>query len=544
LTVVLLAQLPADCQFGHCATAIFQPLHGGQIRPVRGIRRESPPKLGDSRTFWLMDMGIMPPGQSRCQATCRGVGNHCYLFVEDSSWNAGQMDSTDVAFILERFDHRSPRDSTKGVWQHNTGSFGMPPDVDHDSLVYIMYYDVGSFHGYTFDGFWMYFDEYPDSIAYPMWGYHSNECEVVYIDDYPGNPGTDYRVAIVAHEFEHMIHYNYDPVESLWVNEGCAELAMWLYGSPDVISGFNSQPDNDLIIWDGQWADYIQTYLFFLYLYEQYGERTGQPLIKRIVANPGPSVDGIDRTFVELGLSQRFKDVFNDWVIANYLDDTLACGGRYGYYGERLPVFYTVNLSSYPVNNPGTLKRWAGKYFRFSQGNNITLGFDGEDGAQFKANVVARDTINRVFVVDSILLDSVQAGSVNIPGFGTTYQYVYLMPANNTPDGIQNAFRYTATVTGIEETPDPPLPSHSDLRAVRADRNLLTASYLSKTDGMVHLDLFSASGRQIGQTEARVNRGLNLLTLDISRVPAGAYFLAARAGDHQAIAKVGVVRQR
>jgi hypothetical protein len=488
-----------------------------------------------------MNMGIMPPGQIQFEATCRGVGNHCYLFVEDSSWNVHQMDSTDATFILERFDHRSPRDSTKGVWQHNTGTLGMPPDTDHDSLIYLMYYDIAGFHGYTFDGFWMYFDEYPDSIAYPAWGYHSNECEIVYLDDYPNDPGTDYRVAIAAHEFAHMIHWNYDPAESLWVNEGCAELAMWLYGSPDPISGFNSAPDNDLILWDGQWADYIQTYLFFLYLYEQYGERVGEPLIRYIVANQWQSIEGVDSSFAELGLPQRFQGVFNDWVIANFMDDTIAYGGRYGYYGERLPAFSLASThSTYPVDRTGTVKRWAGKYFKFSRGTNLNLGFDGEDYSQLKARVIERDTINQTFVLDSIPLDSLLAGSIVIPDFGTIYQHVFLVPTNNTPEASQNSFRYTATASGIEEADSPRRPASQLLARVKNNR--LLAAYTARVNGKLSLRLYAPTGSLVAEKEIVVRQGPNFLELDVNGVPAGSYFLSAEQGNQRSIAKVALVR--
>jgi hypothetical protein len=541
ISLMLLTQMPAENPVGHCATAISQRMHGSEVRPIKRIGRKPVPKLGEKRAFWLENLSVMPPGQRQLEATCHGVGNHCYLFVEDSSWNAGQMDSTDIEFILKRFDHQSPRDSTKGVWQLNTGSFGMPPDVDNDSLIYIMFYDIGSFHGYTFDGFWSFFDEYPDSIAYPQWGYHSNECEIVYLDDYPARPNTDYRVAIVAHEFAHMIHYNYDQAESLWVNEGCAELAMWLYGSPDPISGFNSNPNDDLVIWDGQWTDYIQTYLFFLYLYEQYGERVGTPLIKQIVANPLQSIEGIDSTFAELGLAQRFTGSFNDWVIANFMDDTLVYGGRYGYFGERLPVFTYTSHSTYPVNQSSSVNRWAAKYARFSRGQSLTLGFDGNDAGQFKAQVIERDTISRTFVVDSITLDPSQAGSITIPDFGTTYQFVYLVPTNNIANGGPTSYSYTANVAagigdaGMGRVETPGLDIHPA-------RNRLLISYAAQQKGIVEFGLYNVSGACVQQTSLPAQTGLTLTQFDVTDVPAGTYFLTAGQGGHRSTAKVAIVR--
>ena len=540
LSVMLFAQLPANYA-GHCGAGLLPPSQSASLAPVKLNRPAIDHNVGDQDTFWLFNMSVMPPAQAIRTATVRGKGNHCYVWVEDSSWTAGQMDSADVAFILEHFDHTSPRDSTKGVWQHNTGSFGMPPDIDNDSLVNLMYYNIGTFHGIAFDGYWMFYDEYPDSIAYPTWGYHSNQMEVVYIDDYPSNPGTDYRVAIVAHEFEHMIHYNYDTVESLWVNEGCAELAMWLYGSPDPISEFNTAPDNDLITWTGSWGDYIQTYLYFLYLYEQYGERVGHSLIKTIVQNPLTNTDGIDSSLAQLGISQTYRNIFTDWVIANWMRDTITYGGHYGYFGEAVPSFSWIgNHTTYPVNANNAVNRWAAVYARFRQGFNLNLGFNGADDGLFKAQVVAKDTINHTFVLDSILLDPLQAGQIAIPGFGTTHQEVILIPTNvNTASGRTN-FNYTATVTGVEENPEL-LPAPANLSVSTRPGNLLV-SYIARENGTVRLRLYDASGRAAATAEARTKPGANALSVSVAQIPAGAYFLTAEQGAQRDIAKVAIVR--
>jgi hypothetical protein len=126
-------------------------------------------------------------------------------------------------------------------------------------------------------------------------------------------------LAVTAHEFEHMIHWNHDSDEASWVDEGMAELAMWFYGAPDNISSFNSNPDNSLIVWNGDWADYIKTYLWSLYFYEQYG---GQPSVYAVVQEPANSIQGYENVLDNLGYSQNFEDVFADWTVANYLDDT------------------------------------------------------------------------------------------------------------------------------------------------------------------------------------------------------------------------------
>ena len=124
-------------------------------------------------------------------------------------------------------------------------------------------FDVGS------DGFFWIFDQQCDNVA----AYHSNECDVVYMNCSDYDPAGSYLLAVLAHELEHLIHYNHDVDEASWVDEGLAELAMWLYGNPDNISSFNTNPDRNLTSFTGAWADYIKTYLLSLYFYERYGGR-------------------------------------------------------------------------------------------------------------------------------------------------------------------------------------------------------------------------------------------------------------------------------
>ncbi len=465
LILSLIAQTPA----WHCGTPVFDGMktqvrdQGPGIRdrsrnpdadprPLSPDPRPAPPRLGETVTMWLQNMSVMPPEQYQASVTCRGTGDHVYVMVEDSAWQAGLLDSAGVTRIIDRFDHTSPRDSLHGIWYHNTTAFGRPPDaIDRDSLVYLIYHNVGEFMGYSFDGFWQYFDEYYDTTSMRLWGYHSNEVECVYLDLYPNNPSQDNGIAIAAHEFEHMIHWNYDQAESLWVNEGCAEFAMWLFGSPDAISGFNSTPDNDLTKWNGDWADYIKTYLWTLFLYEQYGDRGGNNLIHNIVASPYVSIAGLDSALAATGVSQRFEELLDQWVLANVINDTSYMDGKYGYFGVAVPRFGNAGVhTTYPVSRSNSLDRWAGEYILFQRGQNLQLGFDGNDAADFRVFVVAKDTLGHRLILDTLSLDSLQAGSISVPGSDTGYQSVWLVPASHYPSG-RMTYSYTAAATGIAE---------------------------------------------------------------------------------------------
>ncbi len=500
LTVFLTVQ--ANSAPMRCGTQVFNALR--PVAPVaRPVPRDgaSPPRVGETRLMWLQNMSVMPPQQFEAELTCRALGPHVYVMVHDSVWEAGVVDSEDVVRIAERFENSSPRDSHHGVWYHNTTVLGQPPDaIDNDSAIYLLYYNIGQFHGYQFDGFWQFFDEYYDTTSLRLFGYHSNEVECVYLDCYPANPAGDYRIAIAAHEFGHMIHWNYDPAESLWVDEGCSELAMWLYGSPDPISGFNSNPDNDLTAWNGQWADYIKTYLFFLYLYEQYGGRVGTDLIRNIVAAPQASIEGVDAGFAATGRFERFEDVLDGWVLANIINDTAYFSGRYGYFGERVPRFGVTTHSNYPVSRNASLQRWAGEYVRFQRGRDLELTFDGADEADFRLYLICHDSVGRRMVLDTLTLDSLQHARASVPGFDTAYQTVYLVPVSHYPFGTM-AYSYTAAAAGIAERPE--TSEATRLFGAHPTSTFFPAGNVLSLPGRYRL--FSAAGRLVTEGEDQLS---------------------------------------
>ncbi|MCP4225096.1 MAG: hypothetical protein GY773_17295, partial [Actinomycetia bacterium] len=286
------------------------------------------PQVGDTWLWYIWDLGGMPVADLK-PCTVRGMGDNVYVVVDDEEWNVG-MNQADVDQVVERFQNSSPGDfPTQGVWDLNTSHFGDPHNpLDGLDRVFLLYYRFNI----SSDGFFWAFDQYPDGSQ----DWASNEADVVYMAVDNGQPAGDYMVAVAAHEFEHMIHYARDANENTWVDEGLGELAMWLYGNPDNISGFNTNPDNSLIDWGSAWADYIQTYLWSLYAYEQLG---GQPFIWDLIHSPLNGMSGYDAVMSGQSRPMESKECFGDWALANFLDDTGIPDGRYGYAGDTLPAF-------------------------------------------------------------------------------------------------------------------------------------------------------------------------------------------------------------
>jgi len=215
---------------------------------------------------------------------------------------------------------------------------------------------------------------------------------------------------VIAHEYEHLIHYDVDYDEPSWVDEGLANLAGFLcgYGHPaGHIAYYLVYHRWPLTQWLGRLQDYGESYLFQLYLMEHFG---GPEFVKDLVVDQANGVKGIQNTLDEFAPGAVFNDVFHDWTIANYLDDTTLIGkaGPYGYETLDIPSGdtwgysiqwsienyyqsgYTGNLPEqrfkgsqiYPVEYPrdGSMPPYAPTYITYEGFEpELIANFDGDD---------------------------------------------------------------------------------------------------------------------------------------------------------------------
>ena len=519
--------------------------------PVPGERLAPPdnPQVGDSWIWWLWIHYPMPPHFEQRVCTVRGKSDHAYVVVENSAWNVS-IDQADVDMILERWENSSiGAYPDQGIYEIDSTAFGTPPDMlDNDPRIYLMWFDFQI----ASDGFFFDFDELPEG-AVP--GMHSNECEVLYLNTTStGGPSGDYMISVAAHEFEHMIHWYHDNDEDLWVDEGMAELAMWLYGRPDVISSFNTQPDNSLTNWGSQWADYIQTYLWSLYFYERCG---GHPAIHALVSQPMNGIPGYEATLDGLGYTANFADIFADWTVANFLDDTTIGDGRFGYAGEDLPAFSVAGTySAYPVTNISrTVNFWAADYYRFQNFGDIhalRLSFDGSDNNRFAVWGLTIHAAAPTGVQRMTIDPATQSGTLDVPGLYDPADQVILVVASVWSSGTTTyVFGASASPADVAEG----APALAPSLALSAAPNpafgpvaLRLASSDANAGGTIaSIDLFDAQGRLVRQWNEMLAGGVARFTwdgraTDGSRAAPGLYYARARAGGKTAESRVLVLR--
>jgi len=483
----------------------------------------------------------MPPHFEQHVCTVRGKSDRGYVVVKDEDWLV-LIDQADVDSILEHWENTSVGPYPhQGIYEIDSLSFGDPPDeLDNDPRVYLMWYN---FH-VSADGFFFSFDMYPDG-TFP--DYPSNECEVLYLNPTSsGGPSGDYMHAVVAHEFEHMIHWKYDENESTWVDEGMAELAMWFYGHPDNITSFNSHPDNNLTIWDGVWADYIKTYLWSLYFFEQYG---GHPAVYALVHEPLNSMPGYDAVLDDFGYSENTDDIFTDWAVANFLDDTTIGDGRFGYVGDDLPVFFALPYSSYPVNASKTVNNWATDYYRFKDipFDYMELTFDGSDSNKFGVRVLVLHDAAPTEVFALNLDEATQSGTVVMNDLTDPLDEVVLVVTSVSNSGGPDYDFTAGEALGISADPSQP---GTDINLVLSQNPFSDTVTMQLNwsgaiaDGSPVIDIYDIQGRIVNTLSADVVSAGSASVLwngDLqcgNSANAGIYYARARVGSHECTVKL------
>ena len=323
-------------------------------------------ELGDKETFWLHNVGAR--AFFTATATLQYETDHAYWWVEDGY----RIPRAELELSATAFESQT--------YPTNRRFFGSEwlPGIDGDPHVYIYLGNIPGVGGY-FSGP----DEYPAQIR-PF----SNQHEMFYINLENARPGNDYFDGILAHEFQHMIHWALDRNEDTWVSEGLSELASGIngydVGGSDQL--FLAQPDLQLTAWpelEYSGPHYGASYLLLTYFYEQYGEDA----LHQLVAEPANGTAGFDAVLARLDPVRRFDDLFADWLVANYLDDPGLAGGRYGYTSlEAKTAAHAARYAAYPIQETATVSQYGADYILLEHADPLHIQFTGSQTVSLIGN--------------------------------------------------------------------------------------------------------------------------------------------------------------
>jgi hypothetical protein len=382
-------------------------------------------------------------------STCQSIGPHSYVFVENAQWNV-RVTQAAINSVENAFENETPARPDTGIYQTDVDAFGNPPDVDNDPRIIILILDIKDGYnastggGYT-AGYFSSNNEIP--------GTGSNDAEIYYMDcnptdltDTTASGGLETALETCAHEFQHMINWNYHQTnpELTFVNEGCSMLAEINCGYPAFYPGLYANETNyPLLNWRTNDAtlvlnDYSRAQRYFTYWLDQFGIG----IFKHVVQDNLVGLAGLENALATDGQTVSFTQLFIYWLIANKLDNT----NQSNYYGYPIHTGLAKAVSKYIYYNPNvtvtdTVEPLAAEYITFTGGSNLNITFTApstnnlvieaiEEGAN--SNRVLNVPVNAIF---------------SEPLYGSTYSSVNFVLIDTSTNNDTVFYSYKATGT-------------------------------------------------------------------------------------------------
>ena len=275
-----------------------------------------PFKVGDQQQFWISNVDTNQ--NFRIDATLRYITPHSYFWAQ----NSVDVNPGDMKTLMDTFEDK--------IYPTDREFFGSEwtPGVDNDPHIYVVYaHGTGASNA----GYFSTPDEYN-----PLVLKYSNGHEMFVFNADNVALGDQYTYGTLAHEFQHMIHWNLDRNEDTWMNEGFSVLAEYLNGYPAYFDhDYIGNPDLNLTDWysdpGANGPHYGEAFLFLTYFLDRFGDTTTQALVRdqeNGLASVDDTLKNLNITDKETGQLITADDVVIDWMVTMYVKDGSVGDGR------------------------------------------------------------------------------------------------------------------------------------------------------------------------------------------------------------------------
>jgi hypothetical protein len=346
--------------------------------PVENLNRQ----IGDVESFWITNIDTDEYRQA--ETTLAAVTDHMYFWIENGvNYSQKALDA-----LVEDFENNT--------YPTNQAFFGSEwyPGVDADPRIYVIY--AGGL-GSTVAGYFSSVDEYhPDVQQY------SNAHETFMLNSDNAGLKDPYTYGVLAHEFQHMIHWYRDRNETTWLNEGFAELAVLLNGhkeGPTHDYFFADDPDTQLNDWpnepDNASPHYGNAFLFVTYFMDRFGSEA----TKALVAHDLNGLHSVDKVLADLSITDPVSgnqitadDVFMDWVVTNILKDEYNVTERFKYLSYPQSPYFVPTEIIHDCSSGEIFRdvhQYAADYIKLTCPENYTLQFQGQNSV----NLLPKDPV-------------------------------------------------------------------------------------------------------------------------------------------------------
>ena len=339
--------------------------------PVDDLDRQ----VGEKESFWVSNTDTAENFQ--ITTTLSAVTDHLYFWIEDG------VDYSQVAL------DRLAKEFEEVIYPINQEFFGSEwfPGVDEDPHLYVIY---ARGLGRNLAGYYSSIDEY-----HPLVYEFSNAHETIMLSADNAGLSEGYTYGVLAHEFQHMIHWYRDRNETSWLNEGFSELSTLLTGHRDGPTHdyyFAQNPDTQLNDWpndpNGTIPHYGNSFLFVAYFMDRFGSEA----TKALVGDDLNGLESIDNVLAGLGIVDPetgapvgADDVFLDWVVTNYLVDEYNVDERFSYlsYPDPPSFYATETLDVCSADQfQRDVRQYAADYIAINCSEDYVIRFNGQQSVQ------------------------------------------------------------------------------------------------------------------------------------------------------------------
>jgi hypothetical protein len=396
-------------------------------------------EIGDNINFFI-DPSYDWKGRSEISATLKRISDNAYFYIEDEYWQALSDAQQNLYLDYLRKVAKEFDETTYPSLHHIFGS-EWKPGIDDDEKITILLSRLKSTAAGYFNGK----DEMPQSQIST-----SNEREMFYAN--ATQIANSLIHSFIAHEFQHLISWNQKEkiqgiLEEVWLNELRSEYAPTVAGYDSKYIGTNlerrvddflARPFNSLTEWRGDRYDYPPVNLFGHYLAEQFGE----DIFSYMIESNKVGINSIEQALKNKNYNLNFSQVFNNWIVANYLNNSSLSDGRYGYKDPYLkgvinvsPITYSI-VSTSIINIAQNLKDWTPYWYRFINkqdagtiAKDLEIEFEGSlDKGNFSVIYII-EYFSKPLSVGFLTLEN-QKAVLKIPNFKENIKSIVVIASN------------------------------------------------------------------------------------------------------------------
>lgn len=405
-----------------------------------------------SPTSFFVDPKYDQLGRRSIEATLRVVSEKALFYVEEDFFARADLG---YRAELERAIQNLAKEFDETIFsrlQEKFGSAGIAADKKLTIFLYRARPDIGGYFDWR---------NLESKERYQF----SNSEPMVYLNVYRvTHPAAR---AYLAHEFQHLVTYyqknaRKNMEEEVWLDELYSEYAPTVLGYNKEWNGsyiesrvydFGQNVQNSILGWSGNAADQGAVALFAEFLAGQYGEQ----VILDAFHSPFVGVDSIEYALNKNGFKKKFWEVFNQWLVANVVNNSIKMNEFYAYQEpltyDHFHVLPEVNfrVGNQEINFALTLEDWASAYIRvtpISLGASQILEIRVQNALSLENIDVKIPYIINYFSGNTDVGYAVLKGknaSIFVNGFGKEVNSVVLIPTSQkslagfTSDGLARA---------------------------------------------------------------------------------------------------------